>query len=475
MNNDLVIANGLVVNATGRKHAHVVVNGGLVTEVIGGSAPVPEADRVIDATGLLVLPGGVDGHCHIAQQTGAYHSKDDYATATRAALAGGTTTVLDFGIPANASQTPLQAAEYKLSLVDQARCDVALHASVVAWDESVPTQLEIMADWGIRSVKLYATNRGTTMADPDTMIRVLHEMARLDGLAYVHAEHDGIIVDCTERHAADGRIGIEHLPATRPQLAEEASVKEVLSMAEYTGAAVYFVHLSTPDAVDLVFAAKSQGVQAYSETCPHYVALDDSVYAGPLPEYYACCPPMRDRETMLALRESLNAGKIDTVASDHSCYDLEQKREHTEDIRLMPHGLPGVETRLPVTFSHMVDENLEGLERFVSVFSTAPARLNALRGKGAIAPGFDADVVLIDPTVRKQVAGADLHMGTDFTPFEGITLRGWPHTVLRSGTVVLDRKGFTDPGAVGRVLAQEPFSEALRWPALGAPHFQQVS
>jgi len=469
MSADLVLAHGLVANADGRRLAHVVVAGGRIADVVDAEEPVPEAARVIDATGLVVMPGGVDGHCHIAQTTGPYATLDDYATTTAAALHGGTTTVLDFGIPSHAGESPLAAALGKLDLAAQARCDVAIHGSVVEWDETVPGQLEELAARGIRSVKLYTTNRGTTMADGDTVLRTLREMARLDGLAYVHAEHDEIIVDCTQRHADAGEIGISDLPKTRPELAEEASVREVLALAEYTGAGVYFVHQSTPGAVDLVTEARLSGRAAFSETCPHYVALDSSVYAGPLPEFYACCPPMRDPETVAGLRERLLAGAVDTVASDHSCYSLDQKREHTDDLRQMPHGLPGVETRLPVTFTQMVGEDLAGLEDFVSVFAAAPARLNGLRGKGAVAPGYDADLVLVDPSAVRAVDGAALHMGTDFSPFEGLRLRGWPTVVVAGGRVVADDDGFHDPGPAGRVLEQAPLSEALSWGPLGAP------
>ncbi|GAA1942273.1 dihydropyrimidinase [Brevibacterium antiquum] len=469
MSETLVIAHGLVVNSNGRQRAHVVLRDGKISEVVDASSPVPTADRLIDATGRIVIPGGVDAHCHIAQQTGPHLTTDSYAITTAAALAGGTTTVMDFGIPADSTQTPLQAAEYKLSLVPEARCDVALHSSVITWDETVPDQLNALADRGIRSVKLYATNRGTTMADGDTMVKVLREMARIDGLTFVHAEHDEIIVDCTERHADIGEVHARDLPFTRPILAEEASVREVLAMAEYAGAAVYFVHQSSPGAVDLVTAAQARGLPIYSETCPHYVALSDEVYNGPRPEFFACCPPMRDKETMLALRERLTSGAINTVASDHSSYDLAQKRSHIEDLRLMPHGLPGVETRLPVTYSHMVEGDLSGLESFVAAFATFPARINGLRGKGSIAPGFDADVVLIDPEEFREVAVEDLHMGTDFSPFERMNLRGWPHVVISGGTVVFQEGQFIDPGPVGRFLKQHPFSEATAWPELGLP------
>lgn len=457
---DLVIANATVVNADGRTNAHVVVTGGTIVELADASQPVPQARASVDARGRLLLPGGVDGHCHVAQVTGRFRTLDDYAVTSTAALWGGTTTIIDFGIPRDAAETPLEAARNKISLARESRCDVGLHASVIAWDESVPAQLEELAGLGIRSVKMYTTNRGSTMADNDTILGVMKQMVRLDGLTYIHAEHDAIIADCTAEHAASGEIGIRHLHRTRPELAEEISVKETLAMAEYTGAPVYFVHQSTPGAVDLVAEARMDGLAAYSETCPHYLTLDENVYGEDFPEWFACCPPMRSPETVTALKERALAGAIHTVASDHSCYDLSQKLERSDDIRQMPHGLPGVETRMPVTFTTMVSPEGHGVERFVEVFSAGPARINALPGKGAVAPGFDADLVLVDPAEVRTVAGGALHMGTDFSPFEGKALRGWPQLVVSAGRIVLDEHGFHDPGPVGRFLRRQGFRES---------------
>ncbi|TLM84233.1 amidohydrolase family protein [Pseudarthrobacter sp. NamE5] len=455
---DLVIANATVVNSFGRQNAHIVVQDGLIAGLVDTSEAAPPAARTIDAEGRLVVPGGVDGHCHVAQVTGRFRTLDDYRTTSIAALWGGTTTIIDFGIPRDAQETPLVAVLHKKELAAQSRCDVALHGAVISWDETVPWQLEQLAAEGVRSVKMYTTNRGTTMADGDTILKVMREMVRLDGLTYIHAEHDPIITDCTEQHAQDGRIGIEHLHRTRPGLAEEVSVKDTLAMAEYTGAPVYFVHQSTPGAVDLVTEARERGLDAYSETCPHYVTLDDSVYGSKFPEWFACCPPMRDAETVAALKDRLASGAIHAMSSDHSCYDLSQKRERTDDVRAMPHGLPGVETRMPVTFTAMSSAGAS-VEDFVEAFSAGPARINAIPGKGCIAEGYDADLVIFDPAEERIVDGAALHMGTDFSPFDGKALTGWPAVVVSSGRVVLDGQGFHDPGAAGRFVARNGFRD----------------
>lgn len=471
---DLVIAGGLVVNRDSSRRAHVVIDDGVVSSLVDADLPTPGADRVLDATGRVVVPGGVDVHCHIAQVTGRYRTIDDFRTTSIAALWGGTTTVLDFGIPRDESESPLQAARAKADLAAQARCDVGLHGSVITWDDSVPGQLEAMADLGIRSVKVYMTNRGTTMADADTVLRVLKEMRRLDGLTFVHAEHDALVVDCTRSQAAAGRIGIAHLHRTRPELVEEASVREVLAMSEYTRSPVYFVHQSTPVAVDLVGEARGRGLEVWSETCPHYLLLDEDCYSGPRPEWFACCPPIRSAATARALRDRFAAGAIDSVSSDHSCYDLAQKLEHADDVRLMPHGLPGVETRMPAALTTLLREaGVAGqapsttlLQRFVDLFSAAPARLSGLPGKGAVATGHDADLVVLDPTRSRVVDGNALHMGSDFSPFDGLELYGWPDVVVAAGRVVVDERGFHDPGAVGRLLRRRGFHEGLRaWDA----------
>lgn len=455
---DSLITNAVIVNATHTVTGHIGLRDGRIAAIYDGGTSLnelPDAGHIIDAAGRTAIPGGVDGHCHIQQVTGSYASLDTFETATIAALWGGTTTVIDFGIPASVDESPLEAAENKLRLAQVARCDVALHGSVVEWDDTVPAQLERLAELGIRSVKMYATNRGTTMADEDTILRVMKEMVRLDGLTYIHAEHDAIIADCTQHHADLGQTGIEHLHLTRPELAETASVREVLAMAEYTGAAVYFVHQTVTEAVELVQDARARGFSAYSETCPHYLMLDESVYGSDFPERFACCPPMRSREAVDALVERALAGGIDTVSSDHSCYDLSQKSSRKDDIRFMPHGLPGVETRMPATFTSLVVEGGMPLQQFVALFAAAPARINGLASKGVIAPGYDADIVLFDPAETRTVDGTGLHMGTDFSPFHGVELAGWPSTVISGGRIVLEGGVFSDPGPVGRFIRRQ--------------------
>ncbi len=457
---DLLITNATIVNADSTLQGHNAIRDGRIAALYDSATSpelLPSAARTLDAAGRTVIPGGVDSHAHVEQVTGAYKSLDTYETASIAALWGGTTTIMDFGIPADSSETPLEAAENKMRLAVVSRCDVALHGAVIGWDETVPAQLDRLAEHGIRSVKMYTTNRGSTMANGDTIVKVMREMVRLDGLTYIHAEHDPIIVDCLEQHSIDQHGASAPVPAgslhhTRPELAEAASVAEVLAMAEYTGAPVYFVHQTIPEAVAMVQDARSRGLAAYSETCPHYLTLDETVYDSEFPEKFACCPPIRSRETVKELLELVRAGQVHTISSDHSCYDLGQKQSRTDDVRFMPHGLPGIETRMPVAFTTLVTEQGMPIQQFVELFAAGPARINGLAGKGILAPGYDADLVIFDPGEVRAVDGQALHMGTDFSPFDGMELTGWPSTVVMGGRVVLDGGEFSDPGPTGRFL-----------------------
>jgi dihydropyrimidinase len=457
---DLVVHGGVVVNAGGSAPATVTIADGRIRSVLSPDAAWPDHERAIDASGRLVLPGGVDPHCHIGQRLGAYTALDDYEQATTAALWGGTTTVVDFAIP-EPGQPPLDAVHERRKRAEIARCDTALHGCVIDWNDTTGAQIDAMVEAGVRTIKLFTTYRDVVMAGPDTVLEVMRRLRRSGGLAYVHAEADHVIVDAQRAAGGEGRIDSPHHPGTRPELAESAAVAQVLATAEHVGAPVYFVHQTTAEAVDLVRAARRRGVRAYTETCPHYLMLDESVYGGSHAERFVCCPPLRSSETVAALNARALIGDIDALGSDNCCYSTAQKREHADDVTEMPNGLPGVETRLPVTFTQLVSSSGLPVERFVAMFARNPARLNGLEGKGIVAAGADADLVLIDPAERRIVRAADLHMPTDYSPFEGRELTGWPSTVISAGRVVIDTDGFHDPGPVGRPLSSAPLPDQL--------------
>jgi dihydropyrimidinase len=340
----LVVIGGTVVNATGSRPATVVVTDGRVSAFLDPAAPLPAHDRLIDATSQLVLPGGVDPHCHVGQRLGEVSMLDDYAQSSIAALWGGTTTIIDFAIP-QPGESPLQAVHARRRLAEWARCDTALHGGVVAWDATTRDQLDAMAELGVLTTKLFTTYRGGVMADPDTIRQVMQVNERHGSVTLIHAEHNSAIEDAQQQAAANGQRHARWHALARPEHAEVAAVDRILAMAGELRAAVYFVHQTTPEAVDRVTQAHERGIRAYSETCPHYLLLDDSVYTQPAPERFVCCPPLRPAGTVRGLRDRVLAGACDTIGSDHCCYSTGQKSPYADDAVYVPNGLPGVETR----------------------------------------------------------------------------------------------------------------------------------
>lgn len=451
---DVVVRNGRVVNADWSAPADVFVADGRVRGVVEPGSPLPAGSHPleIDATDRWVLPGGVDPHCHVGFTSGAFTSLDDYRQATTAAVFGGTTTIVDFAIP-RPGEAPGEVAARQQAKAVEGLCDAALHGCVVAWDDTVPDQLAGMVADGIVTVKMFTTYRGETMADDDTVLAVMRTLAPMGAMVVIHCEANHVIESAQETCAAHHMIDAGHMPATRPELAEDASVAEILAVAEHVKAPVYFVHQSTPAAVDLVSAARARGVRAWSESVAHHLVLDDSRYREPHPERYVCCPPLRPAATVAGLRLRLAMGQVATIGSDHCCYDTAQKVSVAHDVRAMPNGLPGVETRLPVMFSELVAGGVVTPERFVELTAANPARLNGLYPrKGVIAAGADADMVLWDPARLSTLSTADLHMATDYTPYEGRTLTGHPSTVLVGGRVVVHDGELVDTTARGRSL-----------------------
>jgi dihydropyrimidinase len=450
MSADLVVRGGTVVDSAWEGPADVLVSDGVVTALLARDTPVDPGVPVVDARGRLVLPGGVDPHCHVGFTSGEYTSLDDHRECTTAAVFGGTTTIVDFAIP-RPGQRPLDVARVQRAKIPAGLCDAALHGCVVEWDDTTADQLRVLADEGVRTIKMFTTYRGESMADESTILRTMAALRDLGGMVVVHCEADHIIVDSQEHAAGVDRIGAGDMPATRPELAETASVAEVLAIAESQRTPVYFVHQSTAAAVELVAAARRRGLRAYTETVAHHLLLDESSYAGPEPERFVCCPPLRPRESVEALTRHLFTGEISTIGSDHCCYDTAQKREHRHDVRQMPNGLPGVETRLATVFSEFVVGRGLSLTRFVELTAANPARANGLYPrKGSLMPGADADIAIWDPRLTWTVTAADLHQATDYTPYEGRRLTGRPTTVVVGGRVVVDGGELVDGTARGR-------------------------
>lgn len=452
---ELLVRGGTVVTDSWAGLADVLVRDGRIAALIEPGTGRRGADEV-DASGKLVMPGGVDPHCHVGFTSGSYTTRDGYFQATTAAVFGGTTTIVDFAIP-RPGESPAVALDRQRAKAGQGVCDSALHACVTEWDETVPEQLRSFVADGVVTVKMFTTYRGETMADEDTILRVMTELRDVGGMAVIHCEANHIIEDVQHQCAGGGHIGAGDHHRTRPELAEDAAVAGVLAIAESVHAPVYFVHQSTPAAVDQVVRARGRGIRAFTEAVTHHLVLDESKYAEEHPERFVCCPPLRSAATVSELGVRLLAGEVTTVGSDHCCYGTAQKLERKDDVRHMPNGLPGVETRLPVLFSEFVVKRGLPAQRFVAMTSANPARLNGLYPrKGSLMPGADADIVVWDPAAVRTVDHTDLHMATDYSPFDGLAVTGAVSTVLVGGRVLVQEGELLDTTPRGRHLRAAP-------------------
>ncbi|WP_230591715.1 dihydropyrimidinase [Rhodococcoides fascians] len=451
-----VVRGGTVVESHWAAPADLLIDDGRVVAVLTPGSEVDAAAEVIDATGKLVMPGGVDPHCHVGFTSGEFTSLDSYFECTTAAVFGGTTTIIDFAIP-RPGQQPLDAAEVQRAKASSGLCDSALHACVVEWTDTTADQLKTLADGGIRTVKMFTTYAGETMANEHTILNTMQATRDLGGMVIIHCESDAIVTDAQNLAAASDGVDAAHMSQTRPELAETASVAAILAIAESQSAPVYFVHQSTPAAVELVADARKRGLVAFTESVAHHLILDDSAYEGEQPERFVCCPPLRSAEVVEELERHLFTGHITTIGSDHCCYDTAQKQVHSHDVRHMPNGLPGVETRLPVIYSHYVDGLGLTASRFVELTSANPARTNGLYPrKGSLMPGSDADIAIWDPKLEWTVTTETLHMATDYTPYEGHRLRGKPVTVIVGGEIVVQNGELVDATPRGRHLEAAP-------------------
>ena len=452
----ILIQNGIVVNSNGSAQYDVLIESG---KIVGLFLPgkFVDSDKActhsVNAKGLYVLPGGVDPHCHVGFTSGQFSSLDNYEEATRAAACGGTTTIVDFAIPEK-GETSLDAVHRQKARIRNSFCDSAMHGCVVEGLDDVTTVMREFEANGIRTVKMFTTYRDELMASAETIMQVMKGLLDIRGMIYVHCEADHIVSENQRVAAVNNLIDCSLHHRTRSELAECISVAELLAMAETIRAPLYFVHQSCRGAVDRVAFAKASGNSVFSEAVLHHLVLDESVYASEYAERFVCCPPIRSSETVKALVRSLINGDIDTLGSDHCCYNLEQKNLVKFDVRLMPNGLPGVETRLLVGLSNLVLQQGLPIERFVAISSTNPAKLNGLfPRKGVIAPGADADIVLWNLNSESTVSIKNLNMATDYTPYEGKEIMVEHVATYVRGTLVAEKSRPIETNKIGKFVA----------------------
>jgi dihydropyrimidinase len=456
-----LIKNGTVVNADGQSKADVLFAGETI-EKVGPNLPA-DGHTVIDATGLLVMPGGVDVHTHLDMPFGGTVSADDYRTGTIAAAVGGTTTVIDFVLQSR-GHTMAEALETWLGKSNGKACvDFGLHMAVTDLGPGDGSQglaeMEAMVAKGISSFKLFMAYPNVLMIDDGLMYKVMHKAGTMNALCCVHAENGHVIDVVVARMIAEGKTAPHFHAHSRSAEAEAEATHRAIHIGEMAGGAVYIVHLSNEHALRELKHAKQRGLRALAETCPQYLvlSLEEQMPGKSWDEAkYVFTPPLRAKHHQAPLWKALQDGTLSVVSTDHCPFRFaDQKSLGKDDFRKIPNGGPGIENRMQIMWQFGVNTGQLTPEKFVELCCTAPARIFGMPQKGALAAGKDADVLLWDPNVSYTITAATQAMATDYSMFEGWKVTGNARHVFSRGEVVVKDGQWIGKTGRGRFLKRE--------------------
>jgi dihydropyrimidinase len=455
----LLIQNGEIVTADGRMHADVYCEGETVTR-IGRNLEAPPDATVVDARGKYVFPGFIDPHVHVHLPFMGTFAKDTHASASRAALVGGTTTFIEMCAPSRHDDLLEGYEAWKAMADGQSACDYAFHMAVPRFDERAEAQLrEVVAD-GTTSFKLFLAYKDFFGVDDGELFGALTLARALGVIATAHTENADLIAKLQAKLIAEGKTGPEWHEPSRPVRVEADGVHHFATFLEATGARGYVVHLSCEAALDAAIAARRRGVSLAIEVVAPHLVLDASYAERPGFEgaKFVMSPPLRARSDQRALWHALEAGLVDTVGTDHAPFDfVGQKDMGRDDFTRIPNGIPGIEERVKLLYTYGVSRGSLDLHRFVASASTNAAKLFGLfPRKGTIAVGADADLVVWDPAQRSTIRAADQAMPVDYSGFEGMEIDGRADMVSVRGVVQVEDGRFTGEAGRGQLLRRDP-------------------
>lgn len=453
----LVLKGGKIITAVDSYYSDIRIEGEKIVS-IGSNLEKPE-DEVINVKGHYIMPGGIDTHTHFDLNTGSTVTADDFQSGTKAAIVGGTTTILDYATQ-NRGETLKEALinQHKKS-IGVCFCDYGFHMGITDWNDGVSDEMKDLIEEGITSFKLYMAYKKTLQVDDGVIFSALKRCKELNGIIGFHCEN-GDVIDILVKEAKEkGNKSPYYHAATRPSEVEREAVTRLLQLAEMADAPVYIVHLSTREGLESILEAKKRGVKVYVETCPQYLLLDDSYYGDENSNNFdgakfVMSPPLRKKADQEALWKGLSSGEIITVGTDHCSFNYKvQKELGANDFSVIPNGAPGVEHRMTLMYTYGVLTERINLNEFVAVTSTNAAKMFGMfPQKGTIAVGSDADIIVWNPSFNASISADHQVQNVDYTPYEGFNQQGKAEIVFLRGKKIVSN---------GTLIENKPFGKYL--------------
>ena len=444
---DMVIRNATLVTHKETFRGEIGIQAGKIAKI---GERISEGVITIDVSGKLIFPGIIEAHTHMETPVKGYVSSDDFSTGTKAAAAGGVTTIIDFTIQAKGQSLKESIEERKRQANGRVYIDYALHCNLTDFNVSFLREIPEIIASGITSFKVFMAYRNEgIMVSNENLKLLLKETRKYGGLVQVHAENGFLLDYLVEKAIQRGNTSPLFHPKTRPNYVEEEAGVRAIVLAEEVGGNLYLVHLSTREAVEAVKWGKERGVKLFAETCPQYLLLTEEVYQWDDASYYITSPPLRSEEDKEALWQGIREGTIDVVATDHCPFTRAQKDGGKDIFFETPNGLPGVETLLPLIYSEGAVKRGLSPNKLVELLAYNPAKIFGLYPrKGAITEGSDADLVIFNPEKEMKIRANELHMNLDFSPYEGLTIKGVPELTISRGEIIYEQGNF--PASQGR-------------------------
>src|ERR1700740_3339835 len=459
---DTLIRGGTIVTATDTSFGDLGIVGGKIS-VIGLNLPAEGAGKVIEARGMLVMPGGIDVHTHLDMPFGGTTSADDFESGTVAAAFGGTTTLIDFAIQYK-GQTLRHAFDTWMKKADgKAVIDYSFHCIITDIAGAQLDEMKAFVREGVPTFKLFMAYPGVFMLDDASIFKAMGVAADCGGMICMHAENGGAIDVIVQRALAEGKRAPKYHALTRPVTLEAEATSRAIALAEIAGTPVYIVHLSCNKALEKVREARDRGLPVYAEPCPQYLylSLEDMDAPGFEAAKYAFTPPLREKWHQEKLWNGLKNDHLQVVSTDHCpfCFK-EQKELGKDDFTKIPNGGPGIEHRMSLIYSGGVGKKRFSVNRFVELVSTTPAKIFGLYPrKGTIAVGSDADLVIFDPNRKHTISAKTHHMRVDYSMFEGIDVTGMPDVVLSRGQVLVEGNEFRGRAGAGEFIRRATYTQ----------------